>query len=154
MGLGMFLFGYTMAIGANAVLCAFLQGVMMVGVLIGIFATLAYGLDAFRNQSSEIFIMNMLFKARFSSSLIPCLSTDSFVELHVLRPFELRQSLGGVQRPRTDHVCFRRDFHLPGTASYSGIHLWEKTQELVVETRCFRSIEDGDKGSEFGFGVI
>jgi hypothetical protein len=24
----------------------------------------------------------------------------------------------------------------------------------VVETRCFRSIEDGDKGSEFGFGVI
>jgi len=62
MGLGMFLFGYTMGIGANAILCAFLQGVMMVGVLIGIFATLAYGLDAFRNQSSEIFIMNMLFK--------------------------------------------------------------------------------------------
>ncbi|KAH8796970.1 serine/threonine kinase 16 [Hyaloscypha sp. PMI_1271] len=62
MGLGMFLFGYTMAIGANAILCAFLQGVMMVGVLIGIFATLAYGLDAFRSQSSEIFIMNMLFK--------------------------------------------------------------------------------------------
>ncbi|PMD21581.1 serine/threonine kinase 16 [Hyaloscypha hepaticicola] len=62
MGLGMFFFGYTMAIGANATLCAFLQGVMMVGVLIGIFATLAYGLDAFRSQSSEIFIMNMLFK--------------------------------------------------------------------------------------------
>ena len=68
MGLGMFLFGYTMSIGANAVLCAFLQGVMMVGVLIGIFATLAYGLDAFRNQSSEIFIMNMLFKVTSSSS--------------------------------------------------------------------------------------
>jgi hypothetical protein len=65
MGLGMFLFGYTMAIGANAILCAFLQGVMMVGVLIGIFATLAYGLDAFRSQSSEIFIMNMLFKVIF-----------------------------------------------------------------------------------------
>ena len=61
-GLGMFLFGYTMAIGANAILCAFLQGVMMVGVVIGIFATLSYGLDAFRNQSNEIFIMNMLFK--------------------------------------------------------------------------------------------
>ncbi|CZR69722.1 related to transporter protein HOL1 [Phialocephala subalpina] len=61
-GIGMFLFGYTMAIGANAILCAFLQGVMMVGVLIGIFATLSYGLDAFRNQSNEIFIMNMLFK--------------------------------------------------------------------------------------------
>ncbi|KAH6721652.1 serine/threonine kinase 16 [Leptodontidium sp. MPI-SDFR-AT-0119] len=61
-GLGMFLFGYAMSVGANAILCAFLQGVMMVGVLIGIFATLAYGLDAFRNQSNEIFIMNMLFK--------------------------------------------------------------------------------------------
>lgn len=75
-GLGMFLFGYTMAIGANAIVCAFLQGVMMVGVLIGIFATLAYGLDAFRNQSNEIFIMNMLFKvptplSPFSHSPLP-----------------------------------------------------------------------------------
>jgi hypothetical protein len=61
-GIGMFLFGFTMSIGANAVLCAFLQGVMMVGVVIGIFATLSYGLDAFRSQSNEIFIMNMLFK--------------------------------------------------------------------------------------------
>ncbi|KUJ16570.1 serine/threonine kinase 16 [Mollisia scopiformis] len=61
-GIGMFLFGYAMAVGANAILCAFLQGVMMVGVLVGIFATLSYGLDAFRNQSNEIFIMNMLFK--------------------------------------------------------------------------------------------
>jgi hypothetical protein len=34
----------------------------MVGVLIGIFATLSYALDAFRSQSNEIFIMNMLFK--------------------------------------------------------------------------------------------
>lgn len=63
-GLGMFLFGYTMEIGAAAELCAFLQGVMMVGVLIGIFATLAYALDAFRSQSNEMFIMNMFFKVR------------------------------------------------------------------------------------------
>jgi len=35
---------------------------MMVGVLIGIFATLSYGLDAFRTQSNEIFVMNMLMK--------------------------------------------------------------------------------------------
>jgi hypothetical protein len=68
-GLGMFLFGYTMAIGANAILCAFLQGVMMVGVLIGIFSTLSYGLDAFRNQSNEIFIMNMLFKVSRTPTL-------------------------------------------------------------------------------------
>lgn len=63
-GIGMFLFGYTMAIGAPAELCAFLQGVMMFGVLIGIFSTLSYALDAFRSQSNEMFIMNMLFKVR------------------------------------------------------------------------------------------
>jgi hypothetical protein len=62
---GMFLFGYTMSIGANALLCAFLQGVMMFGVLIGIFSTLSYGLDAFKSQANEIFIMNMVFKVRF-----------------------------------------------------------------------------------------
>lgn len=84
MGLGMFLFGYTMAIGANAILCAFLQGVMMVGVLIGIFATLAYGLDAFRNQSTEIFIMNMLFKVIFFSVPFCINQTDLNAELHVL----------------------------------------------------------------------
>jgi len=61
-GLGMFLFGYTLSIGASAELCSFLQGVMMFGVLIGIFSTLSYGLDSFRNQSNEIFVMNMLFK--------------------------------------------------------------------------------------------
>jgi hypothetical protein len=61
-GVGMFLFGYTMEIGAAAEVCSFLQGLMMVGVLVGIFSTLSYGLDAFRNQSDEIFIMNMLFK--------------------------------------------------------------------------------------------
>ncbi len=59
---GMFFFGYTLAHGSAAELCAFLQGVMMVGVLIGIFATLSYGLDSFRGQSNEIFVMNMLFK--------------------------------------------------------------------------------------------
>jgi hypothetical protein len=61
-GIGMFLFGYTLANGSPAPVCAFLQGVMMVGVLIGIFSSLSYGLDSFRSQSNEIFVMNMLFK--------------------------------------------------------------------------------------------
>lgn len=61
-GLGMFFFGYTMEIGAAAEVCAFLQGVMMVGVLVGIFSTLSYALDAFRSESSEMFVMNMVFK--------------------------------------------------------------------------------------------
>ena len=56
-GIGMFLFGYTMSVGSIAELCAFFQGVMMFGVLIGIFSTLSYGLDAFRTQSNEIFVM-------------------------------------------------------------------------------------------------
>ena len=34
----------------------------MFGVLIGIFSTLSYGLDSFRNEANEIFVMNMLFK--------------------------------------------------------------------------------------------
>lgn len=34
----------------------------MVGVLIGIWSTLSYGLDSFRSQANEIFVMNMLFK--------------------------------------------------------------------------------------------
>lgn len=78
--IGMCLFGYTMSVGSPgthaatnygthfnsdvAALCAFFQGMMMFGVLIGIFATLSYALDAFRSQSNEIFIMNMLFKVR------------------------------------------------------------------------------------------
>jgi hypothetical protein len=58
-----------MSIGANALLCASLQGVMMFGVLIGIFSTLSYGLDAFKSQANEIFIMNMVFKvSRMRSS--------------------------------------------------------------------------------------
>ncbi|KAJ9608839.1 hypothetical protein H2200_006610 [Cladophialophora chaetospira] len=60
--IGMFFFGYTMAHGSNAILCAFFQGMQMFGVLIGVWSTTAYGLDAFRSQANEIFIMNMLFK--------------------------------------------------------------------------------------------
>lgn len=72
-GIGMFLFGYTMGQGSASALCAFFQGVMMVGVLIGIFSTLSYGLDAFRTQSNEIFVMNMLFKvSRMIPDLVFC----------------------------------------------------------------------------------
>jgi len=61
-GIGMFLFGHLMATGSAAVLCAFCQGLMMFGVLIAIFSSISYGLDAFRSISTETFIMNMLFK--------------------------------------------------------------------------------------------
>jgi hypothetical protein len=71
-GFGMFFFGYTLDKGSPAALCAFLQGVMMVGVLMGIFSSLSYGLDAFRNQSNEIFIMNMLFKVSSRRENVVC----------------------------------------------------------------------------------
>lgn len=97
-GIGMFLFGYTMAIGAPAALCAFLQGIMNVGVLIGIFSTLSYGLDSFRNQSNEIFVMNMFFKVRLviffffrSMVLLGLFSLTKGAELHVLWSLQLRQ---------------------------------------------------------------
>ena len=77
-GIGMFLFGYTMGQGSASALCAFFQGVMMVGVLIGIFSTLSYGLDAFRSQSNEIFVMNMFFKVRSRTNFVPLILVFSF----------------------------------------------------------------------------
>ena len=71
-GFGMFFFGYTLEVGSPAELCAFLQGVMMVGVLIGIFSTLSYGLDSFRSESNEIFVMNMVFKVSDQSDNATC----------------------------------------------------------------------------------
>jgi hypothetical protein len=65
-GIGMFLYGYAMKIGASGVLCAFLQGVMQFGVVLGLASTTSYALDAFRDQSNEIFIMAMLFKVSLS----------------------------------------------------------------------------------------
>jgi MFS family permease len=82
-GIGMFLFGYTLEIGAAAEVCAFLQGVMMVGVLIGIFSTLSYGLDSFRSQSNEIFVMNMLFKVCLSQMVPTYLPSSLCPKLHI-----------------------------------------------------------------------
>lgn len=52
--IGMFSWGYAASIGANAILCAFLQGVMLCGVITGMFATLSYGLDAFRKYVLKV----------------------------------------------------------------------------------------------------
>lgn len=51
-----------MGTGSNPVLCAFFGGIQMFGILIGIWSAFSYALDAFRNLSSEMFILNMLFK--------------------------------------------------------------------------------------------
>ncbi|KAK3717484.1 hypothetical protein LTR37_005874 [Vermiconidia calcicola] len=93
---GMFLFGYTMSVGSNSALCAFFQGVMMVGVLIGIFATLSYALDAFRSQSSEIFIMNMLFKIRDQNFMFYGLSSFANNWVAAKGPTEIMYVFGGT----------------------------------------------------------
>jgi len=61
-GVGMFGYGHFTQVGAAATTCAVFQGIMMTGVLIGTISPVAYALDAYRDSSNEIFIMNMLFK--------------------------------------------------------------------------------------------
>ena len=61
-GVGMFGYGHFVQIGASAYVCALFQGIMMCGVLIGTIAPVSYALDAYRDASNEIFIMNMFLK--------------------------------------------------------------------------------------------
>jgi hypothetical protein len=65
-GVGMFVYGYMLETRASAILCSFFWGWMMFGVLIGGISPMSYALDAFRDISNELFIMNMLFKVRYS----------------------------------------------------------------------------------------
>ena len=61
-GIGMFGYGHFVQIGASAYVCALFQGIMMSGVLVGTISSVSYALDAYRESSNELFIMNMLFK--------------------------------------------------------------------------------------------
>lgn len=61
-GIGMFGYGHFVQIGASAYVCALFQGIMMAGVLVGTISSVSYALDAYRESSNELFIMNMLFK--------------------------------------------------------------------------------------------
>jgi hypothetical protein len=78
-GVGMFVYGYMLETKASAILLSFFWGWMMFGVLIGGISPMAYGLDAFRDSSNELFMMNMLFKVPHS----PVLALTT--ELYVLR---------------------------------------------------------------------
>jgi len=85
----MFVYGYMLETQASAILCSFFWGWMMFGVLIGGISPMSYGLDAFRDCSNELFMMNMLFKV---PPPYPCLQPLAFPmyrvlisELHVLR---------------------------------------------------------------------
>src|SRR5271170_6141401 len=60
-GVGMFVYGHMLEIQASPYVCSFFWGFMMFGVLVGGISSMSYGLDAFRDSSNELFIMNMFF---------------------------------------------------------------------------------------------
>lgn len=133
--IGFFTFGYAMEAGKSAELCSFLWGIQMFGVIIGIWSCLSYGLDAFRNLSSEMFIMNMLFKVRWCSLhllLTPRLTL--LIELYVLCPLSLFEQLGRSKGPGTDHVRLWGHVHVSVFARGARLHVRETNAQLVVKT--------------------
>jgi hypothetical protein len=62
---GLFGFGYAVTAGDSVYLIAFIWGTMLMGITIAAIATSSYALDAFRDNSTEIFIMAMVFKNFF-----------------------------------------------------------------------------------------
>ena len=145
-----------MAHGSNAILCAFFQGMMMVGVMIGVVATMSYGLDAFRSQSNEIFVMNMVFKV--STRLHITTSRPEFLtirttELYVLRPLQLRQQLGCRQGPGRDHVYLRRHYLGHVHFRHPCVHLWQEDAQLVDSPRPVHQVQHADHGTGDTFGL-
>lgn len=61
-GAGLFGFGHVAQNGGSHYLTAFLHGLVLFGVMATGISTTSYALDAFRNMSSEIFIMGMCVK--------------------------------------------------------------------------------------------
>jgi hypothetical protein len=73
---GFFAFGYVLSTGGDPYVISFCQGLLMFGVVIGIWSTISYSLDAYRKASSEIFVMIMTFKVRDQT---PTLCSSSFL---------------------------------------------------------------------------
>jgi hypothetical protein len=61
------MFGYAWAVqyDESVYLCNFLYGMMLAGGVIASTTVIVYALDAYRESSNEIFIMNMLYKNFF-----------------------------------------------------------------------------------------
>jgi hypothetical protein len=59
---GFFGYGYAVQSGLSVYSCAVLFGVKMSGIIIASSSLMTYALDAYRDSSNEIFIMNMFFK--------------------------------------------------------------------------------------------
>jgi hypothetical protein len=62
---GTFAYGYAVGDGDSVYLCNFLYGMMLCGGIVASSTVIVYALDAYRDSSNEIFIMNMLYKNFF-----------------------------------------------------------------------------------------
>jgi hypothetical protein len=60
--IGLCLFGYLAEQGSSYYLTAFFHGMDLFGIVVAAISTSTYVLDSFRDISSEVFIMNMVFK--------------------------------------------------------------------------------------------
>jgi MFS family permease len=144
-GIGMFGYGHFIQIGGNAYVVAVFQGIMMVGVLIGTIAPVSYALDAYRDASNEIFIMNMLMKnfLFFGISYVAndwvvndgafdvlavCASTSMFIVIPLKPPNTL---------PTFSLHAFFRDWSLILIVypCYSNLHLRQEIAQLLVASQ-------------------
>jgi hypothetical protein len=62
---GLIGFGYAVESAVSVYLVSFIWGTMLCGITISAISTSSYGLDAFRDNATEIFIMAMVFKNFF-----------------------------------------------------------------------------------------
>jgi hypothetical protein len=62
---GLFGFGYGVENAVSVYLLSFIWGTMLFGITISAIATSSYALDSYRDNSTEIFIMAMVFKNFF-----------------------------------------------------------------------------------------
>jgi len=62
---GLFGFGYAVTAQVSIYLIAFIWGVVLFGITLAAIATSSYAVDAFRDNTTEIFIMAMVFKNFF-----------------------------------------------------------------------------------------
>lgn len=70
-------FGHVIELGESIYLVCFLWGVLLFGMTIIAGATMAYALDAFRMDSTEIFVMSMVYKNFFYYGCVThCLPTN------------------------------------------------------------------------------
>jgi hypothetical protein len=123
----MFGYGHFTQIGASAYVCALFQGIMMAGVLLGTISSVSYALDAYRESSNELFIMNMLFK-NFMFYGISYVANDWVVKSG---PMEVMAVCGLLLDWYLSLVCLWLMVVCFGVAD---LDFWEEVEEFLEST--------------------